>query len=362
MTYKDPTNYSKTTIDRAGRYIIQNEYSIDPDGFEKALDIINSWRESHAYPLKTIAFTLRKRALKIDPTAIVSQRLKRLPSVWRKLKRNQTCTMRLTSMNDMGGCRVVVNDIAHLNELLNIMSSGHRKNPNRSHVLEDLYDYIENPKADGYRGVHHIYRYQSQSTTTGQWNGYRVEMQIRTKLQHAWSTAVETYDVISGDHLKFAHNDDHGHPGWKRFFALTSSAFAQFEISNPVPSTPDDSFQLIKELRDLCDELNVFDFFNGFSVAVGGMDSWNVKGKNKPDQVILILDSKKRQTSAEPFSRFEAEKAASRLLDIEKENDPNIIAVLVRVEDLDKLRSAYPNYYADTRIFIDALASAIQDG
>jgi ppGpp synthetase/RelA/SpoT-type nucleotidyltranferase len=358
MKYKEPTAYSKSAIDRAGRYIATYEYVEDPDSFDDALDVISSWRESHAYPLKTIAYTLRKRALQIDPTAIVSQRLKRLPSVWRKLKRNQTRTMRLTSMNDMGGCRVVVQDIAALNALLEKMSVGQRKNPNRSHELEDWYDYIDKPKKDGYRGVHRIYKYQSRSATTNQWNGYRVEMQIRTKLQHAWATAVETYDVISGEHLKFAHNDTHGHAGWKRFFALTSSAFAMHEGTNPVPETPFDRDELIGELRSLCDDLGVFRFFNGISVAVNEMPTWATwkgRGKNKADQVILILDSKSWTVSIEPFAVDKAEEAAARLLDIEKEDNANILAVLVRVEDLDKLRSAYPNYYADTRVFVEAL-------
>jgi len=37
----------------------------------------------------------------------------------------------------------------------------------------------------------------------------------------------------------------------------------------------------------------------------------------------------------------------------ETETDPSVQAVLVSVEDLDSLRKAYPNYYVDTKGFMD---------
>jgi ppGpp synthetase/RelA/SpoT-type nucleotidyltranferase len=359
MTYKAPTTYSKTAIDKAGRYVADIEgYWVDPDGIDEALDVINSWRESHSYPLKIIAYTLKKRAHKVDSHALISQRLKRMSSVMRKLRRNQTHTMRLTSMNDMGGCRAVVSDMKSLNALVRSMTVADKKNPNRSHELEDWYDYIANPKADGYRGVHYIFKYQSQSEKTKQWNGYRVEMQIRTQLQHAWATAVETYDVLSKEHLKFAFNDTHGNPKWKRFFVLAAGAFALREGTSFVPDAPTNEEDLISELRELCGELDVWRFFGGVSVAVKEMEHWKTKAKHKADQAILILDSKEWQVTVEPYTKDEAETAAAALLEIEKRNDPNILAVLVKVEDLDKLRTAYPNYYADTEVFTRALTEA----
>jgi ppGpp synthetase/RelA/SpoT-type nucleotidyltranferase len=360
MTYKPPTTRSKASIDKAGRYVadMEGNYGIDPGGIDESLDIINSWRESHSYPLKIIAYTLKTRAHKVDKHALISQRLKRMSSVIRKLRRNQTHTMRLTSMNDMGGCRAVVSDIKSLNALVKKMVVAGKKNPNRSHELEDWYDYIAEPKADGYRGIHYIYKYQSQSETTKKWNGYRVEMQLRTQLQHAWATAVETYDVLSKEHLKFAHNDTHGNPKWKRFFTLAAGAFALREGTSHVPGTPTNEWDLVEELRELCDELDVWRFFGGVSVAVNEIESWKTKVNDVADQAILILDSKEWEVTVDPYTKDEADMAAAALLEIEKKNDPNILAVLVKVEDLDKLRTAYPNYYADTEMFMRALGEA----
>ena len=54
--------------------------------YYEAVDIVNNWRASHSYPLQTIKMTLKRRAKRVCPTALVAQRLKRLASI--KLKLN----------------------------------------------------------------------------------------------------------------------------------------------------------------------------------------------------------------------------------------------------------------------------------
>jgi len=50
-------------------------------------------------------------------------------------------------------------------------------------------------------------------------------MQIRSRVQHAWATAVETVDMFSGQALKSSHGDDK----WLRFFAVAASEMAYIE-------------------------------------------------------------------------------------------------------------------------------------
>ena len=73
--------FSKKQIDKAGKTIASSNLSADE--LQKALEILNNWRSSHAYPLQVITSNLRRN----NPNAIVVQRLKRLDSIAGKLKR-----------------------------------------------------------------------------------------------------------------------------------------------------------------------------------------------------------------------------------------------------------------------------------
>ncbi len=61
------------------------------------------------------------------------------------------------------------------------------------------------------------------------------------------------------------------------------------------------------------------------------------------------------------FSKKELVKASEKYLEEEKAHvdDPDISVVLVSVESLHSLRSAYPNYYLDTKEFLNAVRKAI---
>ena len=71
------------------------------------------------------------------------------------------------------------------------------------------------PKKDGYRSLHIIYEYKSDKCKTD-YNGLRVEVQIRSRLQHLWATAVETVDFFTRQAIKF----NEGIPDWADFFRL----------------------------------------------------------------------------------------------------------------------------------------------
>jgi hypothetical protein len=74
---------------------------------------------------------------------------------------------------------------------------------------------------------------------------------------------------------------------------------------------------------------------------------------------VLILDLAKRTLNVKPFRRDEAV-ASQRAYDAaekETEKDPNKQVVLVSVEHLDSLRKAYPNYYVDTKGFMDSVGA-----
>jgi ppGpp synthetase/RelA/SpoT-type nucleotidyltranferase len=63
----------------------------------------------HAFPLNTITMDLRQKVKRVRPGANVVQRLKRARSMLAKLQKK--ASMRLTQMQDIGGCRAVVTTI-----------------------------------------------------------------------------------------------------------------------------------------------------------------------------------------------------------------------------------------------------------
>lgn len=135
--------YSKKEINKAGS-IIANSSSTEEER-KNALIILNNWRASHSYPLQVICSNLRLR----NPHAIVVQRLKRLDSIIGKIKRFPN--MNLYRMQDLGGCRVIVDTIEQVYDAID----KYKKSRIR-HILKKENDYIQNPKKSGYRSYHMI--------------------------------------------------------------------------------------------------------------------------------------------------------------------------------------------------------------
>ena len=88
-------------------------------------------------PLDTFAKVLKGRVKKIGVKEgyIVAQRLKRTPSILLKLQTHRT--MRLSAMQDIGGLRVVLENVDEVYKLVEI----YRKSKSR-HKLSMFNDYI----------------------------------------------------------------------------------------------------------------------------------------------------------------------------------------------------------------------------
>lgn len=136
----------------------------------EAIAVIDAFRHEHAYPL-TLARANLVHYVRDIRGAGVTQRLKKLPTILDKLGRYSA--MSLSTMEDIGGVRVVVPKQADADEL----SRRLRKN----WTVDRYRDYVRSPKESGYRALHLIALKK----------GHHVEVQIRTKLQDAWANQVE---------------------------------------------------------------------------------------------------------------------------------------------------------------------------
>ena len=299
----------------------------------------------------SVKMTLLKRAKNIHSKALIAQRLKRLSSISIKLKDNPH--MDLSQMQDIGGCRCVLPTVDHVDALVDLYKVANRKyrdSPDRP-VLVEEYDYLENPKPDGYRSSHLVYKYQSKSELKQEFRGQRIEIQIRSKLQHAWATAVEISQAFTGQALK-AKIKTASSPQWLRFFALMGSAIADLENRTVVPDTPENARDLANELRYLDRKEKILVLLHDWQLTMKHLVAASKIAK--AHLFLLELNTVKRSLGVNSYSKSEISEAEDRYLELERETESNtqIQVVLVSVDSIGALRSAYPNYYVDSSLFI----------
>jgi len=193
MAFSSVPKESKTQINKAGTVLVADNPKFSDLG--SALRLADKWRACHAYPINTFQATLRTKLRSYREDPIAAQRLKRMPTIIDKLKRYPA--MKLTTMQDIGGVRAILASIRDVYKLVDEYKDSRRL----SHELIDHKDYIQSPRSeDGYRSVHLIYRYKNKLAPN--YDGLRIELQIRTKLQHIWATAVESMGTFLGQALK----------------------------------------------------------------------------------------------------------------------------------------------------------------
>lgn len=326
--------YSKKQINNAGKII--SDMSLTFGDRRQVLDIINNWRASHAYPLQIITNNLRKN----NPNAIVVQRLKRLDSIIGKLERFPN--MDLYRMEDLGGCRVIVDSIEDVYKTVDKYKCSRIR-----HQLIRERDYIQDPKDSGYRSYHTVYKFHSDTKETYNQN-MRLEIQFRTKLQHMWATALETMGIYTKTALKASMGDKN----ILRFFVLVSSVFAKMENTPVCPNTSDNYNVLINEIRIIDNKLNIVSRLSALSVAIRHTNEKYSKGKG---YYFLRLDFDKKLLNVRSYSQSQIELATKAYDAIESFNNPKIDSVLVSATSLETLKTAYPNYFTDVTEFVDMM-------
>lgn len=216
----------------------------------------------------------------------------------------------------------------------------------------DADDYIAMPRESGYRGIHLIWRYESDKRA--EYNDLKIEMQLRTSMQHAWATAVETV----GTFLEEALKSSIGSPEWLRFFALMGTAIADREGTAPVPGTPLMKDDWSRELYHLARGLNVEHRLYGFSAALRIPELHAMKDAA---YFLLHLNRATQMVTVKDYTFGQLEEATNDYLEAEKDilKNKNSDAVLVSVSSVAALRRAYPNYFADTNAFAQLVRDAV---
>lgn len=335
--------FDANAIDKAGRILAQvPAEGEDDNAWIEAFETVGLWRAYHAGPLRTFRSNLGRR---VGRRGIVAQRLKRMPTIISKLERLPW--LRLSRMQDIGGCRAIVpsakDAFRHATELLDSRVR---------HRLVGYKDYIEYPRKSGYRGLHLVYAYNSE--TTNQWQGLKTEIQIRSRLQHQWATAVEVVGLFTNNDLKSNLGDSR----WLRFFALMSSVIAFREGYPSVPETPDNETDLVNEVRSLSEELGVAERLFAFKAITSGLHQLRLRGN---PWIVLELDLDASMVKMLPFRAREEDAASAWYAkrELESRGVSNRHVVLVSAKSVGELRRAYPNFFADLTRFRDLVEETI---
>ena len=333
--------FSRSKINRVGEIISQQKN--DRLEVAEALLVIEQWRQDHAIVLqelfRQVSALLDTKKIKY---AFSSQRLKRMTSIIDKLKHHPE--MRLGGVQDIGGARFVFESTEFLAEAKEaIMEASF----DGFTIDREPYDYVTRPKDSGYRSIHFAFMYHSDNESL---DGKRVELQIRTRLQHDWATAVETAELISKSALKAGIGDE----SWLSFFQLVSAIFAKKE-NLPVNG----HFSSFTE-KEYCEQyvaiIEKYRFLEKFESLVGAV-SFTEEQSFKEGYVVLFVNYSEKRARVRHFNESDLDKANALYSQIEGtiSNEDGAV-VLVSVSDMKELTSAYPSYFMNAQEFLSSLS------
>lgn len=355
MSYSVPL-HSRSAVDKAGRTLASTRNADEFD--DTAWELLGNWRASHAFPLNSITVSLKGKVSRLGLNAVVVQRLKRSRSILAKLSRD---SMRLTQMQDIGGCRAVVPTVE---DVYNLRDKFYRSRS--KHVLVSEDDYIANPKTSGYRGVHLVYRFLS--AVKPEYNNLLLEVQLRSTVQHAWATAVETVGAVVGQALKSSQ----GESLWLSYFQLASLALEYSETPAFGRSPLLSRGQVARELEGLNSRLEVKKKLTAYRAALRATEQPKAKTAgyfllvllpDEPGLQVFSFARDEAEVAQREYQRYERQlpvKSRQMSLFPELADYSGAQVVLVGAESFRSIREAYPNYYLDTEQFMSLVSRFVQ--
>ncbi len=336
---------------RVGKLLTADENSKD---FQTALPIAQQWRNQHLEALQE-CFEYLTSCSKERPQSIATFRLKRMKSIIGKLSRPDS-HYKLGELQDIAGCRLILPNMLELKKACSAFKSMFRKE-----IKQD--DYLQAPELSGYRSIHFIPKFDSYGSLA-----YRVEVQIRTHLQHLWATAVESAGEIFNLELKNPQLLKMESNPEKRkqtedllaFFRVISSLFALEEGTTQIPGYQSDEKDLCNVLWELSSSTKMIQRFQQFcddqTTAELAKKNFENPGffliKFSSDSQYSLQEYFPEDNRGEALKQYnEAENNLTHARNSGKEQFTN--TVLVYTQNPQLLATAYPNYSANIKEFID---------
>lgn len=308
---------TKGSIDRLGNQIRAENLELE----EQTLIELQDYRTSHKDTIARVFDILCGINRKNKKDYIVTYRIKRFESIIGKLYRYPQ--MQFSRMWDIGGCRCIVNDNQEVYELQSLI----QENPFLE--IRKIYDYLENPKSEGYKSLHLFVSLKGDNKV--------IELQIRNKEDHNWATLVEITDLLFDAKLKeYGKNKD-----LLRFHYLLSK---RFDLT-------------IKEKKEISKIITKYKYFEKLSDVftrnyIQIRKQW-LEIESKHNHNYFLIETKKDEVpKITAYKKFE--EAEENYFKIYKNNQTaNVVLTHLPKPNYEQISIAYSNYILTFHSFLD---------
>lgn len=377
------TIISRKQATAAGKILKELSGQQNSEEYRKQILILDSWRHQHEEPAQ-IFFNKLVGIINKYPDAMATYRLKRKESILKKLYRSNG-NFELGAMDDIAGCRAIVNSVSEVyevyNEILDLKEAGEID-------IKKTKDYIENPEKSGYRSLHIIIKQTLKQENIDR--QYRIELQIRTKLQHYWSTAVEAMSEIDNVEYKDPTLVSEGNTRIQsclQFFKVISKLFAccennddelKEELVNSV-RTNDNFKEIIKDLKAARNSVTI-NMQKNIAKSGEGLYLLELSRETQEltihsytmdcvEKAITNYNSKENSSISNEANKIQYDTeidsgSVNKDLTVEKPDAQtsyitSINRVLIYAKNEDQLGDTYPNYSYNIEKFIEKVEELI---
>ncbi|WP_371151427.1 RelA/SpoT domain-containing protein [Buchananella felis] len=205
---------SKSAVRKAGSWVrtaIQSGVSLEQVKESSQMQVITNYRNCFTEPMRRVTDGLVTLLSEHGLAGQVSSRLKRAETIIDKIS-NRERGLDLSRMQDIGGCRVVLDSLPQVRTLEQAVLSHWA-----SRVLR-TNDYYKEPRPSGYRSIHIVVQEQ----------GRPIEIQLRSPLAHSFAQMVEALSQQFGTNYK-----QDGDSPVHRSLAQVARLVSELESSQP---------------------------------------------------------------------------------------------------------------------------------
>lgn len=322
---------SKNRIDNSGLALAKARYKDEYELLELE-DDFDKYRQAHLQPLSETTLELQQLLTNYGAPYYIAHRLKRKPQIIRKLQR---LSVRLTQLQDIGGCRIIVHKNQDVDRIRKYLSEQVEKKS--TFKIDRVTDYRDLGRDDtGYRALHLILSR----------NNLHLELQIRSRIQHYWSESIERTSVIYGYHLK----ESEGDPNLIEYFKNLSDIFHEIEAGRE-PSV--DKRIRIDELRERCETIikqserhRVFDSYVNEDI-IRTLKEKEQRNRNELNNWILIFDWNEGTFVSWDIVSWDPADAVRTYVEYEKmfPVEQGYEVVLVGSSDISTVRQTHSHYF-----------------